>query len=647
MVLQAHTKHFPLITTVFDSAPNNPHSLSYSGSVRATLMRLLPADFFFTDFSEKEILEDFHKMLPMFRWSEWGDGPYNVSIFLLSSHRVNAAKFFYEMISRWLLPGRRLNISSFFTTDFKLPEITSELFTVCEIVISLDAFQEIERIRQHLPIIETEIRLGLVSVYHASRILEIKGLSADEKTALIQERIASLLEKRPADFDYDIFSQMQHFLVMCGDEFKAIREYGHMSRIVYVFYLFRKAVRMQVEGAFFQRHLNLKFSKTQLHLPFGVKRVVGVFVGINFLNDNEIFDQRHVLKALRHYFPLVREIEDSCFVSFVKEDKIQLIYLEIEKGDGEDFSLEEIRLLKERLPDDLKNGVEKLMRPLFMPRNEEEVMRNIVTLSHQLKYPKDLPQVIISFDEQTDADLSFTIICLRIVQGGFISMQEMFQKAQASLKLILDRIKIVGTLRKKYLKEASVFRVKIAAAAFLRQDHSVDLLKARQAVMIELQRILGEVRDYNGGMIAKQYEQFNYLKNLFINLNRKEEILLENFFHSIFPIELRSLIAPDVLKNLFSILLGAVKERSEMQGEPCFRVQENTEGIYVLLRHQNLIFNEKIVETIRSQQLPSSQLASLSLQAFNELYLGFILLGDDMEVRAQFLKTVKNCIDSY
>ena len=33
-------------------------------------------------------------------------------------------------------------------------------------------------------------------------------------------------------------------------------------------------------------------------------------------------------------------------------------------------------MLKERLSEDLKNGVERLMRPLFMPRNEEEVMRN-------------------------------------------------------------------------------------------------------------------------------------------------------------------------------------------------------------------------------------------------------------------------------
>ena len=211
----------------------------------------------------------------MIRWVEWGERPYNVSVFLLTRHRTNAVKFFYEMIHRWLSAGRRLNISSFFSTDFKLPELTNELFTVCEIVISVNESHEMEMVRSNLPILETEISLGLVSVYHANRILEIKGLSADEKTSLIQERIASLLEKRPRDFDSDIFTQMQHFLVMCNEEFKGAREYGHMSRIIYVFYLFRKAIQQQTKCSPGVVISHSNCARPKLHLPFGIKRVLG------------------------------------------------------------------------------------------------------------------------------------------------------------------------------------------------------------------------------------------------------------------------------------------------------------------------------------------------------------------------------------
>ena len=349
MITQASSHRFPLITTVLDSFSDNPHRLLYSGSIRNALARLLPPDFFFSDSAdgkEEEAIEELHKILPVIRWVEWGEGPYNVSVFLLTRHRTNAVKFFYEMIHRWLLPGRRLNISSFFSTDFKLPEMTNELFTVCEMVISVNESHEMEMVRSNLPILETEISLGLVSVYHANRILEIKGLSADEKTSLIQERIASLLEKRPSDFDSDIFTQMQHFLVMCNEEFKGAREYGHMSRIIYVFYLFRKAIQQQSENVPGSRHLALKLCKTNLHLPFGIKRVLGVFIGINFLNDNEIFEERHLIKAIKAYFPNITVISDSNFVSSLREEKIQLLYLEIEKSGEKNFRLQKLKCLK-------------------------------------------------------------------------------------------------------------------------------------------------------------------------------------------------------------------------------------------------------------------------------------------------------------
>ncbi|MBS0651328.1 MAG: hypothetical protein JSR93_09215 [Verrucomicrobia bacterium] len=652
MITQASSHRFPVITTVLDTVSDNPHRLLYSGSIRNALAKLLPPDFFFAESSEgKEggdfdgaAIEELHKILPVIRMAEWGESPYNISVFLLTRHRPNAVKFFYEMIHRWLLPGRRLNISSFFATDFKLPELTNEVFTVSEMVISVGELDEMEIVRSNLPILETEIRLGLISVYHANRILEIKGLSADQKTSLIQERIASLLEKRPNDFDSDIFTQMQHFLVMCNEEFKGAREYGHMSRIIYVFYLFRKAIQQQVENVPGVRHLTLKLCKTKLHLPFGTKRVLGVFVGMNFLNDNEIFEERHLIKAIKVYFPHISVVADSNFVSSLREDKIQLLYLELEKSSGEEFSLAEIKMLKERLSEDLKNGVEKLMRPLFMPRNEEEVMRNIITLAQQLRYPRDLPQVIISFEEQTDLELSFTIIILRVLQKGMPSIQELFQRSKTFLKFIPDRVKIVGTLRKKYPKEATVFRVRLPASSFLRQDHSVDLLKARHVVTSELQRIVGEVRDYNGGMISKQQEQFLGLKCLFPNMSRREEILLENFFHSIFPIELRSVVSPQILKNLFSILLEAVEKNKDayQEKEVCFK--EEGAVLYVLISYQDINLKEKMIENVAHLHIPSSQLATLSLQAFDVRYLGFVLQTEDKAKRKALVSAVqKEC----
>ena len=67
-------------------------------------------------------------------------------------------------------------------------------------------------------------------------------------------------------------------------------------------------------------------------------------------------------------------------------------------------------------------------------------------------------------------------------------------------------------LRKKYPKEANIFQLQIDKDPFLRADHSLDLHQARQSIVEELEKVIGEVRDYNGGLISKQHALFALLK---------------------------------------------------------------------------------------------------------------------------------------
>lgn len=599
------------ILTVFDTE-EAPNRFVYSGLVRNALERILPFDLF--DIKEgTRPLGAFHALIPLVKWQEWED---HFSVSLLCLHRVNAIKFFLDMISRWLLPGRKINVAFFFAADFQLPEIHDGLYTFSEIVIGPFQEEEKEMVRRNLSISEMEIRLGIRSAYHASRILEIKGLSADEKTSLIQETVASLVHRRPQDFDYDVFAQMQHFLVMCREEFKAARESQHMSRLIYVFYLFRKELRRRVEAEPYKRHLSLKLSRARVHFPFGIRTVLGVFVGMNFLKENEVFEELHLVRGLSRYIPQVVVVEDSFFVDKSREDGIQIIYLEVEKSGHQEFSLNEIKELREKLPEELKASVQQLIRPIFMPRNEEEVMRNIVTLSQQIKYAKDIPQVIISFDQQTGIDLSFTVIVVRVLNSEAISILQLFDRAKTPLKFVLDRVKKVGMIRKKYVKEASVFSIKLSNQGFLREDHSVDLYKARQKVLSELQQILGEVRDFNGGMISKQIEVFHALRHHLGEDAQRNEFLLENFFHAIFPVERRSLVSPLLLKTFFLTLL-------EIEEDPSKQRVSREEGglLFVVAKIQDISSKEKIAEFFEA--LPQKQL-SLHLSLADSLYLGSI-----------------------
>jgi hypothetical protein len=308
-----------------------------------------------------------------------------------------------------------------------------------------------------------------------------------------------------------------------------------------------------------------------------------------------------------------------------------------------DFTISEIKWIREQLPREVRNGIEKLTRPLFMPRNEEDVMRNMITLSNQLKFSRDLPQVIINFDAQHESELVFTVICLRVFKPSDVAIKDIFDKSDSFLRFIPDRIKRLGLLRKKYPREATVFRVKFSAHDFLRSDHSVDLLKARQAIVHELQRVLGEFRDFNGGMIAKQHEQFIALKGMFPQIDKNHELLLENFFHSIFPIEHRSVFNPLFLKNLFTLLVASIQKNGEGASEAA-AFQRNCEtSSYVLFSYNDPSQKQKIMECARNFQVPSSQLLTISLEHLGIFYLGYIYFEEDEEKRDNWLRKLDFC----
>ena len=150
------------------------------------------------------------------------------------------------------------------------------------------------------------MRLGAHSEYHARRILEVRGLTSDAKTSAIQEYIAKIAKHRSRDIDQDIFSEMQHVLVMCPDGFKRLREARTISQIICVHYLFRRSIQDSVKKRPKKRHVSLKLSHTRLRGSSGNKKVLSLFVGMNLLNDNELFDEKHILRAVCKYILCIK-----------------------------------------------------------------------------------------------------------------------------------------------------------------------------------------------------------------------------------------------------------------------------------------------------------------------------------------------------
>lgn len=624
----------------FDFGCPHIESEYYRDGAQDLIRRLVPADLL----KEKGVCRPaerarFSDMLPLISWSDLSKAPCALSVLLLCKHRLNACNFFYDMVSRWLLPQKRVNVELFFTSDVRLPSLSEDLLSVAEIVIHLKSAQDVEEVKRNLQTIETEIRLGVVSNYHARRILEFKGLSSDGKTAMIQEKIGSLIQSHSKDFDRGIFAQMQQFLVNCQEEFKNERDYHHISRIISNLYSLRKLLKQNIDVFPNKRHIHLKFLKTQLSSQ-KTKHVLGVLVGLNFLREHEVFETSHLICAIQKHFPFIRPVEGSFFMDRATDGALQTLYLEIEKPEGSDFSLEEVHLLKASLPDQIKGHIEQLAHPIFMPRNEEEVLRNIMALSRQLRFVNDMPQVIISFDEQSQEDLAFTVILLRVQLENSPTLQEIFAKSDSPLKYIPDRVRRVGHLRKKYVKEATVFRTVVKNSSFLRPDYSVDLYKARQFIFLELCKLIGEIRDYNGGMIYKQSELLNALKASLGKLGEQHRILLEKFYYAINPIEMRTSVEIDHLKQLFLLLLQAAKTDSLLHKKTGdFLYKQDAKRVIAMIP-VDARRKKMLSDSMNELKLPVHQFVSCGLEIDGTCFAGYLLLSEDRQMQARFLSAL-------
>ncbi len=403
---------------------------------------------------------------------------------------------------------------------------------------------------------------------------------------------------------------------------------SEMSDVDEVHHLFRKGICEALQKAPHERHLCLKvFPKKE--------KVLGIVLGVNFLHDKEILSKRQLVAAVQKLIPSLHPLEDSFFACKRGAENICTLYLEFVKPDAGSLTKEEMLLLRTELPQDVKQRVENLFPAVFMPRNDEEIMRMILSLSSQIRYLRDIPQVSMTFDEQTSASLYFTVIVVRVMKPGMPPLQELFKDSRTSLEYIPDQSRAVGDVRKKYSKEATVFRLKLPKEQFLRRDQSVDLVKARQAICAELMRIIGEFRDYNGGMISKQGEKLAEIKKLIGKKGKYDELLLENFFYSLNPFVMRTMLEPEVLQNAFKLLSQLVGQGGKNVLAKCTK-----DFAYIVIRCQQRNTLQEINRMLNKFHLHSSELAIGTVTQNEMQYLNYIYRCDHPYKQQQFCRAI-------
>ena len=108
--------YIPKITSRINSEETFENS-SYHMIVENTLRKILPKNLFSESLAESE-KEQFANLLPHVAFIKPKQFPGNYSFFVLAKYRFSSFKFFFEMISHWLVPGKRLNVVLLYGMDY-------------------------------------------------------------------------------------------------------------------------------------------------------------------------------------------------------------------------------------------------------------------------------------------------------------------------------------------------------------------------------------------------------------------------------------------------------------------------------------------------------------------------------------------------
>lgn len=671
--------------------PQNAHE-SFLDTVRVHLRTLIPQPFLteIETFPEHEdshsLFQRLHASLPIVQWPQLefgqnGSKPAALPVSLLCPAQFThgLGRYIKDTFSRWLIPGKQVMIVGDIGLNFYFTRQPDFTFFFVQLLIGIHNREENSEIQKNIATIVNEMKLNITAVYQARYVISLKNYSSAHKTLLIEESLSSLfnrvdddlydqiktlvsqhsseekilevkknlnqlLQTRPKVFDRDIFYEMTQITSLISEKFSLDHESKNISRLIAYYYLFKKYIEAKVKSTPQERHLSIKVTSVRLKDD---QPAVSILCVMNFLSDSERFEQRHLIDAVATCVPNASYVIDS-FLSDRREGKILFMYAEFARSDGLKLTTDEIRDLKTKLPKEIVRHIEKVIHPIFMPRNEEELLRNLVLLSKEIKYVRDLPQVSIHYEKQTENHLYFTVLLVRLKTPASLCLHQTF--ANGALRVEVDDIRILSQLKRRYPKESAILHVSIEKALFFRADFSVDLLRARHKVASELALALGEFRDFNGGMIIKQEEMLSELRKLLSPLSQQNEFLLENYFYSLRPVIAQTIHDPVTLKTHFEILLRNIEIDFSLSSRHLFHESCDKYELYFILSTR-LSPKLDIRNALGELKKDTKALATCFIQLDRLTALGFIFRNDRIELTQKFDRLVKelsekSCCDS-
>ncbi len=565
--------------------------------------------------------------LPLLKWNKPENSPgcLELSLLCIASKEDSIANKLESILKEWLVPGKTTTLLSIKSLYFHWDQFLDKSFLVLTAKCLIESGKDLSKALSLLPAFSMQITSSLKNPQSLKDFFSLRPLIQEFKQTQVHQQLVLLMEKLPLLFNSDLLLEMSRFFALCPKSFCDPRAPKLITKILAFHFLMRTNLLRLIAISPEKKHLEIRYIRTNLTFHFGSKPVLGLVLAISPLGRHEFFEEYHIAQATQMLLPGTRVVKGSFYTYQGPQDPICTLYLELEKENGASFSSSEIRLLKQDLEEKLKRCVEKLVPSVFMARNEEETMRNILILSQELKRLSDIPQVMISLDSHTVTEISFTIVLVRILKAGTPPLAKNFATLKSEALFVSDRVQQVGFLKKTTPKEAHVFHLRFPKNnTLLRADNSVNFYLARNKASSILFEAIGPFRDYNGGMILKQGELFYQFQETFSAITIKNPELLENFFFSLNPIEVQATLPLSSLEILFNQLLEAQKIKPQQKEDYFIKIEEHQKQLFTTIRVQDSSFKQELFSILTNQGLCSKSLIQSCIQIQESLYVSII-----------------------
>lgn len=487
-------------------------------------------------------------------WSQCdeSDGS-QINLFCLGPFQNRFFKYFYEYCLRLCEPDI-VDPISLFAIDFMIHfKETNQRLTLCQVCIDLPSPNLIPRLEKKLHQSTSYLKQGpLVLLFDNPTDLEKEPLEEEHRTRLY-DLLSRANNKVPESFKPFITTKLQQLLASSPRLFLYERGPRHLVNLaVQLAHMQSKAQGSEKTA---KRRAWVHHTSRWIH---GLKRPQKIecwVITLNFLKANEVLEERHFLQIFKRLASSLQRIH--FFTTFRDpENKLIHFYAEVLSDVFEKNNLKRLPSLESWISREIVNKVERKPLAVFTARNEEESLKWLTTLSKEISSKTDIPQIALIFHNQTDEKLVFHLLIARVLLPSTPSLQNLLSHEvfEHEISYHFDKIKKIESPH--LTKELCLIEIEISKSPFLREDFCVNIQKARLWLLRSLQSILGPLRDYNGGLVAKQQEMFEIIEQEIRSGPLSSSLtVFEDFFFNLQPAPMISSFEPLLLLDWMSSLI--------------------------------------------------------------------------------------------